>query len=91
MSHSVKLGWTPSTDTVDGYNIYRGSTAGTESTKINGALVTGSSFTDNSPLLGNNFYVVKSSLGGVESVVSNEVTTVILPAPPTNLVVVSAS
>jgi len=91
MAHSAVLSWTASTDAVDGYNVYRGSAAGQESTKINSALVTDVTFTDSSIPLGDSFYVVKSSLGGVESVASNEVSAVILPAPPTALTLVSAS
>lgn len=91
MPHSVVLSWTASTDTVDGYNIYRGSASGAETTKLNTALITVDTFTDSAPALGEDFYVVKSSVGGVESPVSNEVNAVILPAPPTGLKVVSTS
>lgn len=82
----VKLTWVASTDAVDGYNIYRSVTAGTETTKLNSALVVGTTFTDTAPLAGKNFYVAKSSLGGVESLSSNEISAVLLPAPPTQLV-----
>ncbi len=90
MSHQVTLSWVASTDAVDGYNVYRGAVAGAETTKINSALVTPLTFVDSSPLLGRNFYEVRSSIGGVESVVSNEVSTVILPAPPTNLAITAS-
>ncbi len=86
MAHTVTLNWVASTDAVDGYNVYRSTTSGTETTKLNTALVTGTSFIDSAPLAGHDFYVVKSSLGGVESVVSNEVSVIVPPAPPTNLV-----
>lgn len=93
MSHSVVLSWSPSTDTVDGYNIYRGTAAGAESpTPVNTTLVTGTTYTDSTPPVGESFYTVKAVANGNEtSVASNEVTAVILPAPPTNLVVVSAA
>lgn len=91
MAHSVQLSWTASTDTVDGYNLYRGTVSGGETTKVNTAIITATTFTDSSPVLGENFYVARSMKGGVESVNSNEATAVILPAPPTALVVVTAS
>lgn len=86
MPHSASLSWTASVDAVDGYNVYRGVAAGKEDTKINTALVTGTTFTDTAPALGNNFYVARAVKNGAESVNSNEVNAVILPAPPTNLV-----
>lgn len=85
MAHSVSLSWVASTDTVDGYNIYRGSAAGAETTQI-ASLVSGVSFLDTTPAVGEDFYVVKSSRNGAESVASNEVSVVLLPAAPTNLV-----
>jgi hypothetical protein len=91
MSHSVSLAWTASTDAVDGYNIYRGSAAGAENVKLNSALVTATTFVDSAAPLGHDFYVVKSSIGGVESIASNEVNTVILPAPPTGLTITASS
>lgn len=86
MAHTVTLVWTPSVDAVDGVNVYRGSAAGQETTKLNAALVTASTFTDPSPLAGHDFYVVKSVLGGVESLPSIEASVVLLPASPTQLV-----
>ncbi len=91
MAHSASLSWTASTDTVDGYNVYRGSAAGAETTKVNSALITGTTFIDTNPPLGQDFYVARSSKGGVESINSNEVSAVILPAPPTALAVVASS
>jgi len=91
MAHSVSLSWTASSDTVDGYNIYRGTAAGQETTKVNTALVTADTFTDTTAPVGDSFYVARSVIGGVESVNSNEVSAVILPAPPTNLAVTAIS
>lgn len=92
MSHSVSLSWTASADQVDGYQIFKGLTAGGEATTpVNSALVTGTTFIDTTAAPGDEFYVVKSSLGGVLSVASNEVQAVILPAPPTNLTVTSVA
>lgn len=86
MSHTVTLNWTASTDAVDGYDVFRGTVAGAETTKLNTALVTGTSFVDSAPVAGQSFYVAKASLGGVLSVASNEVTVTLQPAAPTNLV-----
>ena len=93
MSHSVALSWTASTDTVDGYNIYRGTAAGGEATTpVNtGGPVTGTTFTDTSVTDGDFFYVARSVKGGVESVNSNEVEAKIVPAPPTSLTVTAAA
>lgn len=42
----VKLSWTASTDTVLGYNVYRAATAAGPFTRVNGALITGTTYTD---------------------------------------------
>ena len=89
MAHSIALSWTASVDAVDGYNVYRGDAAGAETTKVNSAIIVGTTFTDLSPLAGPNFYVARSVKAGVESVNSNEVSAVLLPAPPTNLAVLA--
>jgi fibronectin type 3 domain-containing protein len=90
MAHSVSLTWVASTDTVTGYNIYRGTTSEQEATLLDASPVTGTSFVDSTPLLGKSFYIVRSVLNGTESVNSNEVTVVILPAAPTGLVAVAS-
>jgi hypothetical protein len=91
MAHSASLSWTASTDAVDGYNVYRGSAAGAENTKLNAALLTGTAFVDTAPPLGDIFYVARAVKNGVESVNSNEVHAVILPAPPTALQITAQS
>lgn len=85
--HTVSLSWTASTDTVDGYNAYRGTASGQETTKLNTAPIVGVTFVDSSPLaIGvEAFYVVRAVRNGLESVNSNEATAVILPAAPTAL------
>jgi fibronectin type 3 domain-containing protein len=90
MAHSVALSWTASLDTVDSYNVYRGP-AGAEAVKINTSPIVGTSFTDSAPPLGSSSYIAKSVVAGVESVASNEVTAVILPAPPTLLKITASS
>lgn len=86
---SVNLSWTASTDVVDGYNVYRGTAAGAETNKLNTTPVTATSFVDQNPPVGQEFYAVKSVKGGIESVFSNEVSVTVPlppPAPPTKLV-----
>jgi hypothetical protein len=87
-AHSVLLGWTASVDPVDGYNVYRGTVGpGSETTTpINPALIVGTTYTDTTVTEGETLdYYVKSSKGGLLSIPSNEVSAVILPAPPTGL------
>ena len=89
MAHSVNLSWTASTDPVSGYNIYKGTVSGQETTLVNTALITGTTYNDTSEGPGVLFYVARSVLNGVESINSNEVKATILPAAPTALTVVS--
>lgn len=91
MAHDVKLAWAASSDPVSGYNVYRGAGAGLETTLLNAAPIAGLTYDDTVESAGVSFYVVKSVLNGVESVASNEISVTLRPAPPTNLVVVSAS
>jgi fibronectin type 3 domain-containing protein len=89
--HQAVLTWTPSIDTVSGYNIYRGTASGQESkTKINSALVTGTTYTDTTVLAGiTYFYEVTSvNAAGNESADSLEVSGTVPFAPPTGLKVV---
>lgn len=90
MPHSASLSWTASTDTVDGYNIYRGTVSEAEATKLDASPVAGTTFVDNAPLLGQSFYVVRAIVGGVESVNSNEVTVSLRPSAPTQLAATAA-
>lgn len=94
MSHQVNLTWTASTDSVDGYNVQRGTVSGGPYTQVNTALVTGTTFTDPGPFpnLGPFFYVAVAVKGTQVSVHSNETPAVFLPpVPPTNLSVASVS
>lgn len=98
MSHSVTLTWTPSTDmespinTGDGYNVYRGTTSGKEqTTPINGTTpIAANTYVDTNVQDGKYDYYVTAVVGGAESIPSNEVQAVILPAPPTNLAAIEA-
>jgi hypothetical protein len=97
-NHSVVLTWTASTDGAAnptlGYNVYRSSSTGTEdgTTAINGTTLVGvgcstaCTYTDSNVSVGQTyFYVLRSSLGGVESVDSNEASAKMVPAAPSGL------
>lgn len=84
MAHSVTLNWTASVDAVDGYNVYRGTAAGAETTLLNTGLVTATTFVDANPIE-TAFYVARAVRAGVESVNSNEISVILPVAPPTGL------
>ena len=92
MAHSAVLNWVASTDTVAGYNVYRGTNPpGNEgATPINTSLVTGTTFTDTTVTAGEkvDYVVTAVSSAGVESVHSNEVSATIPIAAPTGLSIV---
>jgi len=94
MSHSVTLTWIASTDTVAGYNVYRGTNPpGNEgATPINASLVVGTTYTDLAVTAGEKLdYVVTAvSSQGVESVHSNESAVTVPIFPPSGLVAVAA-
>jgi fibronectin type 3 domain-containing protein len=73
--HSVDLTWGPSTSTVVGYNVYRGSQSGGPYSRLNSAPEASTSFTDNSVQGGRTYYYVATAVdqGGAESEFSNEV------------------
>ena len=66
--YSVTLSWNPSTSSVAGYNVYRGTSVGTYS-KINSSLDPTTSYTDNSVVSGTTYYYAATSVasGGQES------------------------
>ncbi|MFK8009830.1 MAG: discoidin domain-containing protein [Saprospiraceae bacterium] len=60
-SNSVSLNWSsPTNETIVGYNIYRSSSVNGTFQKVNNNTITGTLFTDDSPLSGDNFYLVKT-------------------------------
>ncbi len=59
--NTVKLTWDAPTIKVPGYNIYRSDASGDTLMQINTSLVTGTSFTDMSPLNDSNIYVVRAA------------------------------
>lgn len=58
--NSVALTWTASADAVDGYHIYRGPSQDGPYTRLTATPVTGTSYTDNTPLLDTLFYQVRA-------------------------------
>lgn len=75
--HFISLSWAASPSTgVTGYNIYRGTTAGGESsTPLNvGGAVSGTTFVDTTTVSGTTYYyVIKATNGSAESAPSTEV------------------
>jgi Abnormal spindle-like microcephaly-assoc'd, ASPM-SPD-2-Hydin/Protein of unknown function (DUF1573) len=73
-THSVTLGWTPSTSTVSGYNVYRSTVSGTGYTKISGGLVGSTAYTDSNVQSGTTYFYVTTAVdsNGNESNNSNE-------------------
>jgi len=80
--HTVSVAWTGSTSTVSGYNIYRGSTSGGPYSKLNSALIPGTSFTDNSVQAGLTYFYVTTAVNSsnVESSYSNQAQAIV-PSP----------
>jgi len=81
--HQVQLSWGASSSSgVTGYNIYRGTVSGGPYSKINSALVVGTTYTDSSVQAGQNYFYVTTALNGsgTESAYSNQVQAVV-PSP----------
>jgi len=73
-THSVALSWNPSTSTVIGYNVYRGTQDGGPYSKLNSSPESGTAYTDSSVLNGTTYYYVATSVDSnkVESNYSNQ-------------------
>ena len=56
----VALNWTASTDSVDGYHVYRAPSQDGPYTRLTTTLTTGTNFTDNNPIPGTLFYQVRA-------------------------------
>jgi Abnormal spindle-like microcephaly-assoc'd, ASPM-SPD-2-Hydin len=72
---TVSLNWDPSTSTVIGYNLYRGTTSGGPyATKLNSSLISTTAFTDSTVESGTTYYYVSTAVNSsnVESAYSNE-------------------
>ena len=77
--HSVALSWNPSTSTVVGYNVYRGTQSGGPYSKLNSSLVSGTNYTDSSVQSATTYYYVATAVdsSNVESTYSNQATAAI--------------
>jgi Abnormal spindle-like microcephaly-assoc'd, ASPM-SPD-2-Hydin len=77
--HSVALSWDPSTSTVAGYNLYRGTQSGGPYSKLNSSLLSGTTYTDSGVQPGATYYYVSTAVtsSNVESAYSNQATAVI--------------
>jgi hypothetical protein len=80
--HSVALSWNPSSSTVSGYNVYRGSQSGGPYSKVNSSLAPATTFTDTSVQAGLTYFYVVTAMdaSSQESVFSNQAVAVI-PTP----------
>ena len=81
--HQVQLSWGASSSSgVTGYNVYRGSVSGGPYTKINLALIVGTTYSDSSVQAGKTYFYVTTALNGsgTESAYSNEVQATV-PSP----------
>ena len=74
VQHNVALSWSPSTSTVNGYNVYRGTTSGGPYTRINAALDAVTTYSDGTVQSGQTYYYVTTAVAsnGMESTYSNE-------------------
>jgi fibronectin type 3 domain-containing protein len=70
----VALSWDPSTSTVVGYNIYRGTQSGGPYSLLNSSLLSSTSYTDSAVQSGTTYYYVSTAVdsSNVESSYSNE-------------------
>jgi hypothetical protein len=79
--HSVTLSWNPSTSSVVGYNLYRGTTSGGPYSQIN-AMNASTSYVDSSVQAGQTYFYVTTAVDGAnrESGYSNQAQAVV-PSP----------
>ena len=78
-SYSVSLGWTPSSPTYAGFNVYRSTVSGGPYSKINSSLILAPSLSDISVSAGQTYYYVATEVdsSGAESAYSTEANAVI--------------
>jgi len=83
VSHSVSLGWAPSSSpNVIGYNVYRGTASGGPYTKLTSSMAVGTSYTDSTVQAGKTYYYVATSVdnSSKESSYSNQ-SQAVVPSP----------
>jgi len=73
---TVALSWNPSTSTVVGYNLYRGTQSGGPYSRLNSALLSGTTYSDTTVQSGATYYYVSTAVNSsnVESAYSNQAT-----------------
>ena len=73
--HTVSLNWNPSTSQVNGYNVYRGSTAGGPYAKLNSTVDPNTAYSDGTVASAHTYYYVTTAVNssGQESTYSNQV------------------
>ena len=78
-SHTVSLTWDPSTSTVAGYNLYRGTQSGGPYSRMNALLLSNTAFNDTKVQSGGNYFYVSTAVDSSnnESAFSNEATAAI--------------
>ncbi|HSM87416.1 MAG TPA: choice-of-anchor D domain-containing protein [Candidatus Limnocylindrales bacterium] len=81
-AHNVTLSWNPSTSTVAGYNVYRGSQSGGPYTLINPSLDASTSYSDTNVQSGLTYFYVVTAVdaSSQESAYSNE-SMAVIPTP----------
>ena len=82
VQHSVNLAWNPSSSSVTGYNVYRGTKTGGPYAKINSNTDTETTYTDSAVQAGQTYFYVTTAVSsdGMESSYSNQVSAAI-PTP----------
>ncbi len=92
MAHSVSLSWNADPDAINGYNVYRGTSATLIPTKLTATPIIATTYVDSTAEAGDTWYAVTAvAANNLESVQSNNVEAVILPAAPTGLVITASS
>jgi hypothetical protein len=83
VAHYVTMGWTASTSSVAGYNVYRATTSGGPYSKINSSLIVVTSYTDSTVAAGQTYYYVATAVdnNGVESSYSTQTPLALVPMP----------
>lgn len=73
-THSVTLTWDPSSSTVTGYNVYRGTTSGGPYAKLNSSVIVVTTYSDSTVRAAQTYFYVTTAVNSsnVESVNSNE-------------------
>jgi len=77
--YTVALSWNPSTSTVTGYNVYRGTQSGGPYSKLNSSLLPTDNYSDTTVRSGTTYYYVSTAVNSsnVESAYSNQATAAI--------------